>query len=110
MNTLSRGVTITLGAGGSGTAEIGPGAGGPPTWEVDALLWSTSRPGVAPIPRIQIYLDSQDANGLQCQSYDGSFGSGSGALTLSRGSKLIAVWSGGQAGDTASLTVTGTMR
>jgi hypothetical protein len=54
-----------------------------------------------------VYLDQQSASGTQGLSYDGSFAQGSCDLTLTRGQKIICVWSGGQAGDQASLTLTG---
>lgn len=113
MAGLNKSATVTLTAAG-GQCSLGPASNaGKPTWHVDALLWGTVRSGVqaagkAPIPRIQVFLDQTDASGLQAQSYDGSFGSAGGALTLNRGSNLIAVWTGGQAGDVASFTVTGT--
>jgi hypothetical protein len=39
--------------------------------------------------------------------YDGSFSVATGDQMLSRGSHIIAVWSGGQAGDRATLTANG---
>lgn len=107
-NQLNKAGQVTLNASGAGQVSLGPSvSAGPARWTVDALLWQTSRPGVAPIPRIQVFLDNTDASGLQCQSYDGSFGSASGTVSVSRGSNLIAVWTGGQAGDVASISVTG---
>jgi hypothetical protein len=114
MAGLNKSSQVVLDATGGGQCQLGPASNaGKATWNVDALLWGTVRAGVsaagkAPIPRIQIYLDQTDPSGLQAQSYDGSFGSAGGALALNRGSNLIAVWTGGQAGDTASFTVTGT--
>jgi hypothetical protein len=114
VNNLGKAKSVTLNASGTGTLSLGPDdSPGLATWNIDALLWGTVRGGVdaaghAPIPRIKIYQDSADPSGLQAQSYDGSFGSAAGTLILVRGSKLIAVWTGGQSGDIASLTVTGT--
>lgn len=106
---LNKSASVTLDATGAGTARIGPSSSpGSPNWTLDALLWATTRPGTAPIPRIQVYIDQTDPSGLQVQSYDGSFGSASGSIYVPRGSNLIAVWTGGQSGDVASISLTGT--
>lgn len=113
-NGLNKSNSVTLDASGNGTLRLGPDISrGPATWNLDGLLWGTTRGGVAaaglaPIPRVQVFLDQADPSGLQAQSYDGSFGDAPGTLALNRGSTLIATWTGGQAGDIASLTVTGT--
>jgi hypothetical protein len=67
----------------------------------------TNRPYLAPIPRVQLYLNEVDPTNSLGLGPDGSFGSFVGEHTLSRGSKLIAVWTGGQAGDLATMTVNG---
>jgi len=112
MAGLNKAASVVLDAAGNGRATLGPASSaGKPTWNVDALLWRLdpkTRRGKSPIPTIEIFLDNEDASGSQCQSYDGSFGSAGGSLQLNRGSLLIAVWTGGQAGDIASFTVTGT--
>lgn len=109
---LNKSATVVLNAAGSGQCVLGPSdRGNKPHWSVDALLWGNNNParvGKSPIPRVQIFLDQTDPSGLQAQSYDGSFGSASGALSLTRPSNLIAVWTGGQAGDSMFLSVTGT--
>lgn len=107
-STLNIGTTITLDASGGGTATLGPDSSrGPATWRVSGVILQTSRPGLAPVPRAVVYLDQQSASGTQGLSYDGSFAQGSCDLTLTRGQKIICVWSGGLAGDQASLTLTG---
>lgn len=108
---LNAAKSVTLDATGSGTLTLGPeDQPGTQIWNIDGLLWSSqaSRIGKAPIPRIQIYQDIVGPSNAQAQSYDGSFGSAGGSLALQRGSRLVAVWTGGQAGDVLSLTVTGT--
>lgn len=112
---LGKSASITFGASGGGTASLGPADGtnrGPKTWNVQGLIWNTTRAGAsaagqAPIPRIQIFLDSTDLTNVQAQSYDGSFGSAHGAATLVGNQQIIAVWTGGQAGDIGTITVTG---
>lgn len=98
---------ISLDADGNGTAEIGPGSQGPATWHVTGVIVQTDRPGKAPIPRVQVWLDQTNAAGVQGLTYDGSFAQGHSDVTMTRGQKLIATWTGGQPGDIASLTVTG---
>lgn len=107
-STLNIGTTIALDASGDGTATLGPDSSrGPANWNVTGVIVQTDRPGQSPIPRAVVYLDQQSASGTQGLSYDGSFAQGSCNLTLSRGQKLICVWSGGQSGDQASFTITG---
>lgn len=114
MSNLGKAASITLDASGNGTLKFGPSDNnrGPQTWILDALLWKTTRAGApaagkAPIPRIEVYLDSTDENNVQARSYDGSFGSAAGTATLVGNQQIIAVWTGGQSGDVATLTVTG---
>ncbi|MFJ2952939.1 hypothetical protein ACIO8H_35805 [Streptomyces sp. NPDC087226] len=96
----------TLDANGNGRLELGPDKG-PPYWNVTKLVVMTDRPGLAPVPQASVYLDTEDANGLIDSTYDGSKDSTDVDIDLQRGQHLIAVWSGGQAGDTATLSVTG---
>lgn len=110
---LGKAKSVTFDASGNGTAQFGPGdSQGPQTWVIDALIWKTTRAGVsaagkAPIPRIEVYLDSTDPSNVQAQSYDGSFGSASGTATVVGNQQIIAVWTGGQSGDIGTITVTG---
>lgn len=102
--------SVTLDAAGGGQVTLGPGdAGsrGPAYWQVTGIVVQTNRPGVAPIPRFQVYRDEAVPENSLGLYYDGSFGQGAGEEMLPRGSRLIGVWSGGQAGDRATMTVTG---
>jgi hypothetical protein len=93
----------------TGRITLGPtDQRGPAKWNVDQILIKTSRPGVAPIPRCEIYIDDPNAGNLQALTYDGSYGAAGGSCTLVRGQTLTAVWTGGLAGDVASFTLTGT--
>lgn len=96
----------TLDANGNGRLELGPDSG-PPYWNVTKIVVLTDRPGLAPVPQCSVYLDSEDANGLLDSTYDGSKDSTEVDVDLQRGQHLIAVWTGGQAGDVATLSVTG---
>lgn len=104
--TLNTSDTVTLGASGSGRLELGPDTG-PPYWNVVKLVVKTSRPGQAPVPACSVYLDSEDDNGLQDATYDGSRDASDVDIDVQRGQHLIAVWTGGQAGDVATLSVSG---
>lgn len=100
--------TVTLDAAGGGTVRIGPdGVKGPANWQVTGVILKTSRPGEAPVPRAEVYLDRISPECLQGITYDGSFAPGRCNFTIARGQVVIVVWSAGQTGDTASVTLTG---
>lgn len=100
--------SVTLDASGNGRLELGPDTvAGPPYWNVTRVVVRTDRPGQAPVPILSLYLDTEDANGLQDVTYDGSRDATDVDLDLTRGQHLIAVWTGGQAGDVATLSVSG---
>lgn len=104
---LVRGLSTVLGASGGGQVELGPQNGTAANWRVTSVIVQTSRPYLAPIPRVQLYLNEVDPTNSLGLGPDGSFGTFVGEHTLSRGAKLIAVWSGGQSGDVATMTVNG---
>jgi hypothetical protein len=105
---LTAGARVTLNASGNGTIKFGPAdTRGAANWNVTGVIVQTSRPGLAPVPRIQIWLDHEDETGVQGLSYDGSFAQGHCDFTMQRGQQIIATWTGGQSGDIAMLTVTG---
>jgi hypothetical protein len=95
----------------TGTVTLGPGLNndrGPAFWNVTGVITKTSRPGVAPIPRVEVFLDTADSGNSQGVSYDGSFSQGPTDIGMIRGQKLIAVWTGGTVGDTATFILSGT--
>lgn len=107
-STLSIGDSVTLDASGNGRLELGPDAArGPANWRIDGVILQTDRPGQAPIPRAQVYLDDAIPGNSQGLSYDGSFAQGRCDLSVTRGQKLVCAWAGGQAGDKAYMTLTG---
>lgn len=100
--------TVTLDGSGSGTGRLGPSAvRGPATWNVTGVILRTNRPGEAPVPRAEVYIDRVSPECLQGITYDGSFAPGRCNFTITRGQTIIVVWTGGQSGDDASVTVTG---
>jgi hypothetical protein len=105
-------VTLATVAGTvTGSVTLGPGLNGdrgPAHWHVTGVITKTNRPGVAPIPRVEVFLDTTDTGNSQGVTYDGSFNQGGCDIPLGRGQKLIAVWTGGTAGDIATLVLSGT--
>lgn len=107
--SLNQSASVTLNAAGGGSVSLGPqSSAGPATWEVDGAIIQTSRPGLAPVPKVQLYLDTVSPGNSQGLSYDGSYVQALASnVTVRRGSLLICVWTGGQSGDVATMTVTG---
>lgn len=106
---LTKSASVVLGATGAGFVTLGPGLGaGPRTWHIDTIIVQTNRPGLAPVPRVQVYKDQAIPQTSQGLSYDGSFSQASGQLDLTGHETIIIAWSGGQSGDVATATVTGT--
>lgn len=103
---LNVGKTVALDASGNGTITLQPNSG-PPIWHVKKVIIKTSRRGQAPIPAFELYLSSQSPNNLQGNSYDGSWDESDFDLRIARGLSLIAVWTGGLAGDIATISLTG---
>jgi hypothetical protein len=103
---LNSGKVGVLDASGSATLEIGPDRGRT-NWRVTTILLKSSRPGLAPIPRAEVYLDAMDAGSRKGLTYDGSFASGACDILVTRGQHLICHWTGGQAGDSVEFTVNG---
>lgn len=99
--------SVTLNASGAGTVTLGPGASGPAYWHVTGLVAQTSRPALAPIPRFQAYLNEANPQYSLGLTYDGSFTSAVADEHISRGQNLVFAWTGGQAGDVATVTLTG---
>lgn len=98
--------STVLNASGGGRVELGPDRGSP-YWNVTKYLVKTSRPGQAPVPSCSVYVDFENSDGEQDSTYDGSKDASECDIDLQRGQHLIAVWSGGQSGDVATLSVTG---
>lgn len=103
---LNVSASTVLNASGGGRVELGPDRG-VPYWNVTKYLVKTSRPGLAPVPACSVYVDFEDPDHEQDSTYDGSKDASDADIDLSRGQHIIAVWSGGQAGDTATLSLTG---
>jgi hypothetical protein len=106
---LQESASVVLDVNGYGHVSLSPGNhAGPAHWSIDGAVIQTSRPGLAPVPSCQLYLNSMQASASLGLTYDGSFKAAGGSMNLSLGDVLYAVWTGGQVGDVATLTVTGT--
>lgn len=104
---LNVGVDIVLDANGNGRAAIGP-TYGPPTWHVTSIGVRTSSPGQGNIPMCATYRATEDSNGWLDTTYDGSADSNTVTFDITQGTQIIAVWTGGNPGDVATLSVLGT--
>lgn len=103
LNASARSV---VGGDGRARVELGPDSG-PPYWTVTKVVVGTSRPGKAPVPTLDLYLDTEDSNGWQDTTYDGSRDASDVDIDIQRGQHLIAIWSGGEPGDIVTLSVSG---
>lgn len=100
--TLNAQVTCTLNAAGAGIAVIGPDQG-MPYWKVANVILLSSRPGVAPVPRAVVAVDSS----LQGLTYDASFNAATCDLELTRGQHIFVEFIGGLLGDVITVAVVG---
>lgn len=106
---LQESASTVLDVNGAGMVAVGPAMQpGPAHWSIDGAVIQTSRPGLAPVPQCQLYLNSISPGSSLGLTYDGSFKAAGGSMILNLGDTLYAVWTAGGSGDTATLTVTGT--
>lgn len=102
---LNKGVEVTLNASGAGRAELGPSYYGT-EWRVTRAVVKVT-PAVS-IPVCSLYAGSPSPNTLVGESGTGSQDTDSVLnVTLYPGQKITAVWSGGDAGATAILSIYG---
>jgi hypothetical protein len=104
---LNMGVTTILNGAGNGRLTLGP-TFGPSTWHVQTISVRTSQPGAGDIPQCATYRGTEDANGYIDTTYDGSADATDVNFDLTQGTEIIAVWTGGNPGDVATLSVYGT--
>lgn len=104
---LNLGTETVLDASGNGTARLGPRQG-PPVWHVQTISVRTSQPGAGSIPYCALYRGTEDSNGYIDLTYDGSADSSDVNFDVMQGTEIIAVWTGGNPGDVATLSVYGT--
>lgn len=104
--------STTIDASGNGQVSIGPeGGNAAGTWLVTQITVETNRPAQAQPPAFRLYQDTVSVDTGLGQGEDGSYSEGvttSGGVQLTGSGRIICAWSGGRAGDKATLTVTGT--
>lgn len=99
---LNEGKSVTL-AGGAGQVELGPN--GLEQWKVTAVAVITSTNTAEPTAKV--YVDTVSPTAFLSGTYTGSNDSSNENVLLRQGQKLICVWSGGDSGATATLSVWG---
>jgi hypothetical protein len=104
---LNLGTDVQLDGSGNGRAHLGP-TYGPPTWHVQTISVRTSQPGQGKIPQCALYRGTEDSNGYIDLTYDGSADSTDVNFDITQGVEIIAVWTGGNPGNVATLSVYGT--
>lgn len=107
-----RQVQVTLNGSGAGTASLGPTGHGI-TWTLGTISVKTVQAVSTGTCQCSIYV-GDDASAVNF--LDGTFSGDTGDSTdaangvqIRLGKQVFAVWSGGVAGDIATLTLTGTM-
>jgi hypothetical protein len=106
LNVAKSATLATVAGVVTASVELGPDDG-VPFWNVTKMMLRTSRPGAAPVPACTVYLNETSPRGDQGSTYDGSRDESDCDIDVRRGEHLIAVWTGGQVGDVATLSLTG---
>ena len=103
--------SVVLNAAGTGTITLGPAQqrGASAGWHVTGMIAQTSRPGLAPIPKLQAYRSTPTPDNSLGLTYDGSFTTATADDTVVPGDSLVFVFTGGLAGDVAYVTLSGTL-
>lgn len=102
--SLSKRVTVTLDGSGNGTVSTGPqvpGESWPPPYTVSVKASTNTAEALCSVTVAGQFLATTTWGSTGDSNSDG-------ALTLYPGTEVQAVWTGGDPGATASLTVTGT--
>lgn len=105
---LNETTSVTLDGSGAGTAQVGPRGMGT-TWLPEVVSVKTSTATKVPTCRVYAGAAATDGNFV-----DGTYSGSQNATDNVKGQKVYpgfyvwAVWSGGDAGATATLSVTGT--
>lgn len=105
-------IQVKLNGSGAGTARLGP-AGHGITWTLGTISVKTAQTVTTGTCQCQIYVgDDASAVNFLDGTFSGDTGDSSDAAAgqqIRLGKYVFAVWSGGVAGDTATLNITGTM-
>ena len=104
---LTQDASVVLNSSGNGTASIGPTVG--QKWRLRTA--SIIVPGAILIPQCKIYMGGAAIDPFFVDgTYTGALASTSNVngKPLTNGQRIFAVWTGGDPGATATLTITGT--
>jgi hypothetical protein len=101
---LNEQASVKLNAGGTGTAQLVPSR--LETWTVTRIAVSASSNTLEPVA--QVYVASVSPGNLLAGTYTGSLDSSDENQVLSPQEPLLCVWTGGDVGATATLSVFGT--
>lgn len=104
MSQLNEADDVVLNASGNGTASIGPN--GYETWNVTKISVFVSSNTLEPTARV--YLGSVSPQNLIDGTYTGSTDSSDTSVTVLPNQEMLCVWTGGDVGATATLSLYGT--
>lgn len=102
---LNKGGQVTLNASGTGTVKLGPTQYGQ-RWKVTNVAVATST--AVNVPECRIYLGPPAATSMLGGSFSGNQDTASTQVELLPGQYLTAVWTGGDSGAVATLSLYGT--
>ena len=105
---LSVSASVVLSGAGAGQATLGPTLPGT-SWQPVSAAVLVAPVSLTVVSVVKLYNGSPVAANFIGGSYTGDVNSSALAVTLQLGQILTAVWSGGNPGATATLTLTGTM-
>lgn len=101
---LNTGKSATVNASGVARVEIGPGQ--LETWHITTVAVKTSTNTLEPIA--EVYLGPPSPVNLLGGTYTGSLDAGPENVVLQQGQFITCVWTGGDVGATATLSLSGT--
>ena len=76
-------------------------------WEVKSVQISTDSPQTYGASQFYLYLNSQTPGGIRDSTYQGDGANSDTDITMRAGDRLIGVWTGGDSGSHATLTIRG---
>jgi hypothetical protein len=76
-------------------------------WTVKTVQISTDSPQTYGASRFLLYLNSVTAGGIRDSTYQGDGATSETEIKMRAGDKLIGIWTGGDAGSIATLTIRG---
>lgn len=101
---------VTLNASGYGYVKWGPQKAGE-SWSLDSINVSTTQasPNSANVPTVRVYKNAISASHQVGGTFSGIQDTAGGNLTVYQGEKLIIEWTGADANQTGTVTISGTV-